>query len=209
MEYKPSYSDFLYADIQPSYSDSLYHHGILGMHWGIRRYQNPDGSLTPEGRIRYSRNYKKTYDIATTRTLFSKHTPEDTGLQSVLMDNEAWDRITATPEFYRASQISFPKEYIQNTTKQERKRETEIAIELNKQTCKRVFNESLDKHADILAKKLDLDINDVGVRDALRQALIDESGSKSTIEAILNHKPKQRIPKNYRFKGLPSDWNKW
>jgi hypothetical protein len=32
----------------------LYHHGILGMHWGIRRYQNKDGSLTAAGRKRYS-----------------------------------------------------------------------------------------------------------------------------------------------------------
>lgn len=31
----------------------LYHHGILGMHWGIRRYQNKDGSLTPAGRRHY------------------------------------------------------------------------------------------------------------------------------------------------------------
>lgn len=31
----------------------LYHHGIKGMHWGIRRYQNPDGSLTTAGKIRY------------------------------------------------------------------------------------------------------------------------------------------------------------
>lgn len=33
--------------------DELYHHGIKGQRWGIRRYQNPDGSLTPAGVRRY------------------------------------------------------------------------------------------------------------------------------------------------------------
>lgn len=31
----------------------LAHHGIKGQKWGIRRYQNSDGSLTAEGKTRY------------------------------------------------------------------------------------------------------------------------------------------------------------
>ena len=49
MEYKPSYTDGLY----------LMHHGIKGQKWGVRRYQNPDGSLTDEGRKRIISAHEK------------------------------------------------------------------------------------------------------------------------------------------------------
>ena len=35
-------------------SDELQHHGIKGQKWGVRRFQNTDGSLTAEGKKRYS-----------------------------------------------------------------------------------------------------------------------------------------------------------
>ena len=34
-------------------SNELYHHGILGQKWGVRRYQNSNGTLTSEGKARY------------------------------------------------------------------------------------------------------------------------------------------------------------
>ena len=49
--------------------DELYHYGVKGQKWGVRRYQNKDGSLTTAGKKRISKDskiykdkYKKTAD---------------------------------------------------------------------------------------------------------------------------------------------------
>lgn len=47
-------------------NEYLLHHGILGQKWGVRRYQNKDGSLTSAGRERYGRANKVLSDLSKT-----------------------------------------------------------------------------------------------------------------------------------------------
>lgn len=44
------------------YESELYHHGIKGQKWGVRKYQNTDGSYTDAGRKRYARQLTKQFN---------------------------------------------------------------------------------------------------------------------------------------------------
>lgn len=56
--------------------DELRHYGVIGMKWGVRRYQNKDGSLTPAGKKHYAQSsaehhpdYTKAHDRKSVKTM--------------------------------------------------------------------------------------------------------------------------------------------
>lgn len=63
----------------------LYHHGVKGMKWGFRRYQNKDGSLTAAGKKRAAQ-YESKYEQLTGKKLSGKKSAEPAPQKKTIKD---------------------------------------------------------------------------------------------------------------------------
>ncbi len=79
----------------------LYHYGVKGMKWGIRRYQNPDGSLTPEAKKRAKKEYKednkKAFELGKNATIYG-NAAASSMRRTIKIENKASKQYEKDPE---------------------------------------------------------------------------------------------------------------
>lgn len=79
------------------YRDELYHWGIKGMKWGVRRYQNKDGTLTSEGKKHYSQDHEDYTRVHTKKSVREMSDSELNARINRLQKEKQYERLTASP----------------------------------------------------------------------------------------------------------------
>ena len=121
-------------------NNNLQHHGIKGQKWGIRRYQNKDGSLTPAGRKRQKQN-----DDGPVHEDHSKS--HDNKSVKSMSDKELRDRI---------NRLNMERQYAQLTATEKsigRKIVSEVLLNVGKELAKEYLKNYAKKGIEELLKR--------------------------------------------------------
>lgn len=120
------------------FESSLQHWGIKGMKWGVRRYQNKDGTLTDAGKKRYSRDIQE-----------NKSKKKDNRIDTSNPDPRRWARedlertgrvIDATSKIVRQAQ-----DVERNTSSKPTKKKLDLANMTDKELQDRINREMLER----------------------------------------------------------------
>lgn len=166
------------------YENSLQHWGIKGMKWGVRRYQNKDGTLTEAGKKRYSRDIQE-----------NKSKKKDNRIDTSNPDPRRWARedlertgrvIDATSKIVKQAQ-----DVERNTSSKPTKKKLDLSNMTDKELSDRINREMLERrYNDLFApeEKPKVSKGREAVRDALDVAgtVLGVVGSAVSLALAIN-----------------------
>lgn len=166
------------------FESSLQHWGIKGMKWGVRRYQNKDGTLTDAGKKRYSRDIQD-----------NKSKKKDNRIDTSTPDPRRWARedlertgrvIDTTSKIVKQAQ-----DVERNTSSKPTKKKLDLSNMTDKELSDRINREMLERrYNDLFAPEEEPKVSKgrEAVRDALDVAgtVLGVAGSAVSLALAIN-----------------------
>lgn len=147
-------------------NNELMHHGILGMRWGIRRYQNKDGSLTPAGKRRV-----KTGEIGETTESSNNYSPRKSVKE--MSDAELRDNIARLELEKRYSDLASPKEQVRTN------KGKSFIMDVLEKSAKNIATQTVTY---VMGSAVNSIAKNMGVKNATRT--VKNEDGKETVEKI-------------------------
>lgn len=126
-----------------NHTNELAHHGTKGMKWGVRRYQNKDGSLTPAGKARYDRDIRD-----------NNSRKKDNRIQIDGPDASRWVREDLTRNKRvvdeTSKMVDLAKDIEKNTRQTSKKEKLDLSKMTDQQLRERINRANLEKQYDDL-----------------------------------------------------------
>ena len=154
-------------------TNELYHYGIRGMRWGIRRYQNKDGSLTPAGEKRLNEYKSKESERITKKYQVDKLSAKRNKLENEFNeknDNHSFNKLTrARYKLLKAQTMEFlEKRKLNSMTYEEMMNER---AEIRKEKAKHFISELESK---VLGSISGTDVTKTNMRVSLEESIYSE-----------------------------------